>query len=163
MHERISALLGLIQEETRICRELLDHARQAAAALRRGGPGRVLENGRLQEACGARLRLLQTRLASVCRDAGRGLGIPDEGVTMEKIAGRLETETAAEVRARAALLGSLVAELQSLNRKNRRLAERSSCHSRGLVALVANATGAYRPSGSLEPAPAAFPTFSRRG
>jgi hypothetical protein len=162
MNDKISELLGIIREEIHLYRDLMDHARRKTALLVQGHVEAILESNKIEEMFNAKLRSLETEMASLCSDLGQALRIPREEFTLMKLADRLEQSLALEIKSQTALFRNIVEQLKSVNQRNMRLIEKSVRYSGGLLALISNATSSYQPSGLFEPIPIIQPTFSQR-
>jgi flagellar biosynthesis/type III secretory pathway chaperone len=79
-----------------------------------------------------------------------------------KLADNLEQSLALEIRTQTTLFRNIVNQLKSVNQRNMRLIERSIYYSRGLLALISNASGSYKQSGLFESVPSVPPAFSQR-
>ncbi len=162
MTDRVSDLLGIIREEINLYRDLVEHARRKTSLLVQGGVEAILESNKVEETFNSRLRELELEIQRLCKDLSQAFRIPCGEFTLVKLADNLEQSRALELRAQAALLRNLVQELKSVSRRNMRLIEKSMLYSRGLLAIICNASESYRPSGSFEPIPSIQPTFSQR-
>ena len=157
----ISDLLRIVSEEIKIYRNLIEHARRKTALLIQGRADAILESNKLEEAFNVKLRGLENEMVSLCRDLSRIFRIPYEQFTLLKLADNLEQPLAQQIRSQTALFGNIVRQLKSISRRNMRLIEKSIQYSRGLLDLVSNARGSYRPTGLFKP-PSMHPTFSQR-
>jgi hypothetical protein len=162
MLDPISDLLGIIREETSLYRDFLENARRKTSLLVQGSVEAILENNQAEETLSARLRELELEMARRCNDLSRAFRIPREEVTLMKLAESLEPSLALEIRAQTALLRDLIKQLKSISRRNLRLIEKSVHYAQGLLALIANASGSYRPNGLFEQIPSIQPTFSQQ-
>jgi hypothetical protein len=162
MDDRISGLLEIIQEEINLYRDLIEHARRKTALLVQGRVDAILESNRADEMYNVKLRALEMEMARLCQDLGRSFRIPREELTLMKLADSLEPSLALEIRTQTTLFRNIVKQLKSVSQRNRRLIERSIHYSRGLLALISNASSSYRQSGLFEPIPSIRPTFSQR-
>jgi hypothetical protein len=162
MSDQISELLGIVRDEIRLYRDLIEHARHKTALLVQGRVEAILESNKREETFNDGLRTLESEMVRLCRDLGRAFKIPREEFTLMKLAENLEQSFALEIRSQAALFRNIVEQLKSVNQRNMRLIEHSVRYSGGLLALIANATGSYQPSGLFEPIPNTQPSFSQR-
>ena len=162
MADQIQELLGIIREEISLYRELVEHIRQKTTLLVHGSVEPVLESNKIEETVNSRLRSLEKEMAQRCFDLGKTFRIPCKEFTLAKLADHLEQSIAIEVRSQTALLKKIVKQLQSVNNRNRRLIEKSLHYSRGLLALISNASALYKKTGLFEPIPTIKPTFSQR-
>jgi hypothetical protein len=162
MSDQISELLGIVRDEICLYRDLIEHARRKTALLVQGRVEAILESNKSEEAFNAGLRTLEAEMVRLCGDLGRAFKIPREEFTLMKLAESVEQSFALEIKSQAALFRNIVKQLKSVNQRNRRLIERSVHYSEGLLALIANATGSYQPTGLFEPIPNTQPTFSQR-
>ncbi len=80
-----------------------------------------------------------------------------------KLANHLDPSLALEIRSQTTLFRNIVQQLKSVNRRNRKLIEKSIQYSRDLLALISNASGSYRRNGLFEQVPSVQPTYSQRG
>ena len=161
MKEKISDLLGIVREEINLYRDLVEHARRKTALLVQGRVEAILESNKIEETFNAKLRALEEEMANICRDLSQAFRIPREEFTLMKLADSLEQSLALEFKSQATLFRNLVKQLKSVNQRNMRLIESSVRYSEGLLALFANARGAYQPTGLFEPIPRIKPTFSQ--
>ena len=102
-----------------------------------------------------------SELARLCRDLGAAFGIPREEFTLMRLTQNLEQPLALEILTQVGLFQKIVKQLKSVNQRNMRLAEHSMRYSAGILALISNARGSYRPTGSFEPIPNVQPKFSQ--
>lgn len=158
----ISDLLGILRQETCLYRDLLEHARQKTALLIQGHVEAIQDSNKVEEMINARIRLLETEMACICRDLGQAFRIPRGEFTLMKLADNLEQSLACEVKSEAAIFRTIVKQLKSVNQRNRRLIDKSVRYSEGLLALISNATSSYQPTGLFESIPKMQPTFSQR-
>ena len=162
MNDQISELLRIVRDEIRLYRDLIEHARQKTALLVQGRIDAILESNKTDEAFNDRLRALESEMACICGDLGQAYRIPREEFTLMKLAENLEQSFALEIKSQTALFRNIVNQLKSINQRNMRLMERSVRYSGGILALISNARGSYRPTGLFEPIPSVQPTFSQR-
>jgi len=162
MEDRFSAILGIMREEIRLYRELMEHARRKTALLVRGKIDEILESNKTEETFNIQLRILESELSRLCSELCQAWRIPRNELTLLKLADGAEPSVAREIRSQTSLFRSLIEQLRSVNRRNRRLTESSLCHSRGLLDLLAGATGSYQGSGHLRPIPAIHATISHQ-
>ena len=162
MNDQISELLRVVRDEIRLYRDLIEHARRKTALLVQGRVDAILESNKNEEAFNDKLRALESEMMCLCRDLGRAFRIPREEFTLMKLAENLEQPFALEIKSQAALFRNMVNQLKSINQRNMRLMERSIRYSGGVLALISNARGSYRPTGLFEPIPSVQPTFSQR-
>ena len=161
MSDQISELLRIVQDEIRLYRDLIEHARRKTALLVQGRVEAILESNKTDEAFNESLRALELEMTRLCQDLGRAFGIPREEFTLVKLADSLEQSFALEIKSQIALFRSIVNQLKSVNQRNMRLIERSIRYSGGILALISNARGSYQPTGLFEPIPNVQPTFSQ--
>jgi hypothetical protein len=162
MDDPISDLLGIVREETHLYRDLVEHARRKTALLVKGRAEAILESNKIEEAFNVKLRDLESEMVRICHDLSQALRIPREEFTLMRLADSLEQSLALEIRMQTALFRNIVTQLKSVNQRNMRLIEKSIHYSRGLLALISNASGSYRRTGLFEPIPSIQPTFSQR-
>jgi flagellar biosynthesis/type III secretory pathway chaperone len=162
MNDKISDLLGIVREEINLYRDLVEHARRKTALLIKGHVEAILESNKIDEMFNAKLRMLESEMACLCRDLGQAFRIPREEFTLMKLAESLEQSFALEIKSQTALFRNIVKEMKSVNQRNMRLIERSIRYSEGLLALFSNAKGSYQPTGLFRPIPNIQPTFSQR-
>jgi hypothetical protein len=162
MDDRISGLLRIVREEVDLYRNLIDHARRKTALLVKGRVEAILESNRTEELYSARLRALEMEMGRLCQDLGRSFRIPREELTLMKLADNFEQSLALEIKTQTTLFRNIVKQLKSINQRNMRLIERSIHYSRGVLALISNASGSYRHTGLFEPIPSIQPTFSQK-
>ncbi len=162
MDDRISDLLGIIRDEISIYRDLIEHARRKTALLVQGRVEAILESNKIEETFNIKLRALETEMARLCHDLAQSFRIPREEFTLMKLADSLEQSLALEIRAQTTLFRNIVMQLKSVTQRNIRLIERSIHYSRGLLALISNASGSYQKTGLFESIPSVQPTFSQR-
>jgi flagellar biosynthesis/type III secretory pathway chaperone len=162
MDDPISDLLGIVREEIHLYRDLVEHARRKTALLVKGRAEAILESNKIEEAFNVKLRDLESEMVRICHDLSQALRIPREEFTLMRLADSLEQSLALEIRMQTALFRNIVTQLKSVNQRNMRLIEKSIHYSRGLLALISNASGSYRRTGLFEPIPSIQPTFSQR-
>jgi len=162
MEERIAALLGVVHEEIRLYRDLIEHARHKTALLVRGCTDQILELHKVEETYSIQLRILESEISRLCSEICQALRIPRKEFTLLKLAEGAEPSVAEEIRAQTSLFRTLVAQLSSVNRRNMRLAESSLRYSRGMLDLLAGATGSYQGTGKLRALPAIPATISHQ-
>jgi hypothetical protein len=161
MSDQISELLGIVRDEIRIYRDLTDHARRKTALLTQCRVDAILESNKAEEAFNAKLRALESEMARLCRDLSHAFRIPREEFTLMRLAQSLEQSLSLEIQSQAALFRNIVKQLKAINQRNMRLIEQSIRYSGGVLALISNARGSYRPTGLFEPVPNIQPKFSR--
>ena len=161
MSDQVSELLGIVRDEIRIYRDLMEHAQRKTALLTQGRVEALLESNKTEEVFNETLRALESEMARLCRDLGAAFGIPREEFTLMRLAQNLEQPLALEILTQAGLFQKIVKQLKSVNQRNMRLAEHSMRYSAGILALISNARGSYRPTGSFEPIPNVQPKFSQ--
>jgi|WetSurMetagenome_2_1015567.scaffolds.fasta_scaffold386737_2 hypothetical protein len=161
MDDRIADLLKIFQEEIRLYRDLVEHARHKTALLVQGRVDAILESNRAEEKYSERLRVLDAERVRVCRDLGRSFRIPRDGFTLMRLADDLEPSLAREIRTQATLLRDVVSQLKSINASNMKLSEKAAGHFQGLLVLFFNAMSSYRQTGLFAPMPSIRPTFSQ--
>jgi hypothetical protein len=162
MDDRISDLLGIIREEIKLYRDLIEHARRKTALLVQGRVEAILESNKSEEAFNSQLRSLESEMAHLCRELAQSFRIPREEFTLMRLAESLEQSLALEIRNQTTLFRNMVNQLKSVSQRNIRLIERSIHYSRGLLAMISNASGSYQQTGLFEPIPTIQPTFSER-
>jgi hypothetical protein len=162
MSHQISELLGIVRDEIRTYRDLIEHARQKTALLVWGRVEAILESNRTDEAFNAKLRALELEMVRLCLDLGQTYGIPREEFTLVKLAENLEHTLALEIKSQSTLFRNLIKQLKSVNQRNMRLMERSVGYSGGILALISNAAGSYQPTGFFKPVSNLQPTFSQK-
>jgi hypothetical protein len=162
MDDRISDLLEIIRDEISLYRDLIEHARRKTALLVQGGVEAILESNKAEETFNLKLRTLETQMKRLCKDLSQSFRIPCEEFTLMMLADNLEQSLAREIRAQTTLFRNMVSQLKSITQRNMRLIEKSLHYSRGLLALISNASGSYRSTGLFESIPSVQPTFSQR-
>jgi hypothetical protein len=162
MDDRISDLLEIIRDEIRVYRDLIEHARRKTALLVQGRVEAILESNKIDETFNIKLRSLEVEMARLCCDLSQAFRIPREEFTLMKLADSLEQSLALEIRTQTTLFRNIVKQLKSVSQRNMRLIERSIHYSRGLLAIISNASGSYQQSGLFERIPPVRPTFSQR-
>jgi len=162
MDDRISDLLGIIQDEIILYRDLIEHARRKTAILVQGRVEAILESNKVEEAFNLKLRTLEVEMARICKELGQVFRIPREEFTLMKLADKLEQSLAQEIRIQTTLFRNLVNQLKSVSQRNMRLVEKSIYYSRGLLALISNVSDSYQKSGLFERLPSIQPRFSQR-
>jgi hypothetical protein len=162
MTDRISDLLGIVREEINLYRDLVEHARRKTSLLVQGSVESILESNKIEESFNSRLRELELEMTHLCDELGTAFRIPREEFTLMKLADNLEQSLALEIRAQTALFQNHIQQLKSVSQRNMRLIEKLCQYSRGLLAILSNASGSYRKSGLFEQMPSIQPTFSQR-
>lgn len=162
MTDPVSDLLGTIREEINLYREIVENARHKTALLVQGNLDAILESNKIEETFNSSSRILQLERKRLCDDLSRIFRIPCEEFTLVKLADHLEESLAQELRSQANLFSDILKQLKLISRRNMKLAEKSIQYSRGLLELISNASGAYRPNGLFEQIPSIQPSFSQR-
>jgi predicted RNase H-like nuclease (RuvC/YqgF family) len=162
MDNRISDLLGIVREEISLYRDLIEHTRRKTALLVKGRVEAILESNKSEESYNIKLRKLESEMVRLCSELAESFRIPREEFTLMKLADNLEQSIALEIRTQTALFRNIVKQLKSVSQRNMRLIEKSIHYSRGLLALISNASGSYHQTGLFEPIPSIQPTFSQR-
>jgi hypothetical protein len=162
MNDPISDLLGVIREEISLYRDLVEHVRRKTALLVNGSIEAILESNKVEETCNSRLQVLEAEMKRLCFDLSHAFRIPREEFTLMKLADNLEQSLATEIRSQATLFRNIVKQLKSISQRNAQLIEKSIHYSRGLLALIANASGSYHPDGLFGQVPTIRPTYSQR-
>jgi len=162
MNDPVSGLLGIVREEISLYQDLVEHAQRKTALLVQADAAAVEDSNRADEGHSFRLRRLESEMRQVCRDLGCAYRIPPEEFSLERLAARAEPALALEIRSQSALLRNLARQLKSALEHNKRFVEKSLCYSRGLLALLGNASGSYQQSGLFEKVPPIRPAFSKR-
>jgi hypothetical protein len=162
MEKLISDLLGIVREEIKIYRELIEHARRKTALLVQGHLEPLLECSKVEETFSIQLRMLENELVRLSRELCHLVKIPREEFTLLKLADGMDQSVAAEIRSQTSLFQNLIGQLKTVNQRNMKLIENSLNYSRGLLDFLADATTSYQGSGLLRPLPAGQSTISRR-
>jgi hypothetical protein len=162
MEDRISDLLGIVRDEIQLYRDLLAHAQKKTNLLVQGCADAILESNKIDETFVCQLKAMKAKRLSLCNDLILAFGIPREGFTLAKLAERLENPHALEIRAQIQLFQNVVKQLEYFDIRNQKLTEQALNYSKRMMAAIANALGAYQPSGVFERIPAIQPTFSQR-
>ena len=162
MTDPISDLLGIVREEIVLYRDLVEHAKRKTALLAQGSVEAILESDKIEEAFNSRLQVLEKEMNRLCHDLSRSFRISREEFTLMKLADNLEPSLAREIKSQTAIFRNIVEQLKSIRQRNMRLIEKSLYYSRGLLALISNASGSYRQNGLFEQIPSIRPTFSQR-
>mgnify|MGYP003555722371 CR=1 FL=1 len=161
MSDQISELLGIVRDEIRLYRDLTDHARQKTALLKQGCVEDILESNKTEEAFNDKLRALESEMVRLGRDLSHAFRIPREEFTLMRLAQSLEPSLALEIQSQAFLFRNIIKHLKAVNQRNMRLIEQSIRYSGGVLALISNARGSYKPTGLFEQVPNIQPRFSR--
>ncbi len=161
MSDQISDLLGIVRDEIRLYRDLIEHARQKTALLMQGRVEAILESNKTEEEFNAKLRALESEMARLCRDLSRTFGIPRGEFTLMKLAQNLEQSIALELQSQTALFRNIVKQLKTVNQRNMRLIEQSIRYSGAILSLISNARGSYKPTGLFETISDIQPKFSQ--
>jgi hypothetical protein len=162
MEDQISDLLGIVRDEIQLYCDLVEHARKKTSLLVQGRADAILESNKIDETFCFQLRGMEMKRARLCDDLIKAFGIPREEFTIAKLAEHLAPPHASEIRTKIKLLQNEVKKLKLVGMLNRKLTEQALNYSKGMMALIANASGAYQPSGVFEKIPAIQPTFSQR-
>jgi hypothetical protein len=162
MEDRISDLLGIVRDEIQLYCDLVEHAREKTSLLVQGRADAILESNKIDEKFCFQLQEMEMKRVPLCDDLIMAFGIPREEFTLAKLAERLEHPHASEIRTQIKLLQNVVKKLKLVGMRNRKLTEQALNYSKGMMAVIANASGAYQPSGVFEKIPAIQPTFSQR-
>ncbi len=161
MDRPVSELLRLIREEIQLYRNLIEHARRKTALLVHGSVQAILESNKVDDGFNLKLRMLEAEVKSLCTQMCQRLKMPCEEFTLLKLAEASEQPVAEEIRSLTGLFRNMVEQLKSVNQRNMKLIESSVSYSRGLLDLLANATGSYQPTGVFRPT-SAIRTISHR-
>jgi hypothetical protein len=162
MDDRISDLLGIVRDEIQLYCDLVEHAREKTSLLVEGRVDAILESNKIDETLALRLRAMEMKRLRLCDDLMVAFGIPREEFTLSKLAERLEHSHALEIRTQVKHFKNVAKQLKHAGTRNRKLIEQALNYSKGMIAVIANASGAYQPSGVFEKIPAMQPTFSQR-
>jgi hypothetical protein len=162
MDERISDILGVLEEEIGLYRDLVGHAAKKSALLAEGRIEAVLESNKIEETFVIKLQFLEIELKRLCSEIGRNLGIECEEITLTELANKLEQPESREISRQIARFRKIAKELKAVTQRNLMLAEKSIVYSRGLLRLIFNATSPYQRTGLFGSIPSMQPTFSRR-
>jgi hypothetical protein len=162
MENRLPELLTLVQEETSLYRDLVEHARQKTALLVQGSVEAILESNKIDETFNIKLRFLEAELVRLCSELSQVFKIPGDEFTLLKLADGLEPNVAAEIKSQTAVFKNLVEQLKSVNRRNMKLIESSVRYSRGLLDFLSNSTSSYQGTGLFRPMPAIHTAISRQ-
>jgi len=161
MEDRISDLLGIVRDEIQLYCDLVEHAREKTNLLVQGRADAILESNKIDEAFSLQLQAMEMKRKSLCNDLIMTFGIPREEFTLAILAERLEHPHAMEIRAQIKLFQKTVKQLKHVNLRNRKLIRQALNYSKGMMGIIANASGAYQPSGVFEKIPIMRPTFSQ--
>ena len=162
MNELVTALLNIVREEIALYRDLIEHARKKTAILVRGPLEAILESNKIDETFNVKLRLLENEMMRLCQQLCQALHITREEFTLLKLAEGAEQSVAAEIRAQSMLFKHLVAQLKSVNQRNRKLVENSLHYSHGLLDFISDSTSSYQSSGMFRPYSAVAGTISNK-
>jgi hypothetical protein len=162
MEDRISDLLGIVRDEIQLYCDLLEHARKKTNLLVQGRADAILESNKIDETLFHQLQLMKEKRSCLCNDLGLAFGISREGFTLAKLAELLEPLHASEIKKQIKLFKNIARQLKPVCMRNRKLTEQALNYSKGMVTLIANASGAYQSSGVFEKIPAIQPIFSQR-
>jgi hypothetical protein len=162
MDDMISDLLGIVSEEIKIYRNLIEHTRRKTALLVQGRVEAILESNKVEEAFNLKLRDLENEMVRLCHDLSELFRIPLEEFNLLRFADNLEQPLAQQIRSQTALFGNLVRQLKSVTQRNVRLIEKSLQYSRGLLDLISNVKGSYQQTGLFRAVPSVQSTFSQR-
>jgi hypothetical protein len=162
MADQVSDLLRIVREEIILFRDLVEHARQKTVLLIRGSVDAILESNRVEDALCSRLGSLEMEKSHLCRQVAEAFQLSREGFTLMKLHDKVEPSIVPEIKLQADLLRNLARQLRSVTQRNRKLIDRSLHYSRGLLAVISNASGAYRPNGLFEEIPLMPPSYSQQ-
>jgi hypothetical protein len=162
MEEQIAALMNIVREEVALYRDLIEHARRKTALLVRGSLEAILESNKIDETFNVKLRLLENEVVRLCQPLCQRLQIALDDFTLLKLADAVEQSLAAEIRSQSVLFKHLVAQLKSVNQRNRKLVENSTSFSQGLLDFISNATSSYQSTGMFKPYSAVSGTISNK-
>jgi hypothetical protein len=162
MEDRISDLLGIVRDEIQLYSDLLEHARKKTSLLVQGRVDAILESNKIDETLFHQLQVMKAKRLRLCNDLILAFGISREGFTLTSLAERLEHPHALEIRTQIKLFQNLVKQLEYVGMRNRKLTQQALNYSKGMLETIANALGAYQPSGVFEKLPAMQPAFSQR-
>ncbi|HSW37916.1 MAG TPA: flagellar export chaperone FlgN, partial [Acidobacteriota bacterium] len=121
MDDRVSDLLGIIQEEIFIARDLLENARLKTELFIQVRVDAILEANKNDETLNHALRFLERKRVNVCRALASAFGIPPERIAPNELAGLIDHPLAPEISRRTNMLKSIMADFRSVNEHNLRL------------------------------------------
>jgi hypothetical protein len=162
MEEQVAALLNLVREEISLYRDLIEHARKKTPLLVRGPLEAILESNKIDETYNVKLRMLENEVARICHGLAQTLHIACDDFTLLRLAEDVEQSIAAEIKSQSTLFKHLVAQLKSVNQRNRKLVENSMHFSQGLLDFISNATSSYQNTGLFRPYSAVTNTISNK-
>jgi hypothetical protein len=161
MEDRISDLLGIVRDEIQLYKDLVKHAREKTSLLVQGRADAILESNKIDETFFHQLQVMKAKRLSLCNDLLLAFGIPREGFTLDKLAERLDSPHALEIRTQIKLFQNVAKQLKHVGIRNRKLTVQALNYSKGMMAIIANASGSYQASGVFEKIPAIQPIFSQ--
>jgi len=161
MADQASELSRIVKDQVCLYRDLIEHARQKTVLLVQGRADAILESSKTEEALIAKLQALKSEMVRLCRELNDTSRIPRGEFTLMKLAQRLEPSPALELQSQAALFRDMVKRLKSINQRNVRLMENALRYSGGILALISNSRGSYRPTGLFGPILHLQPKFSQ--
>jgi hypothetical protein len=161
MEDRISDLLGMVRDEIRLYRDLIENARKKTNLLVQGRAEAILESNRIEETYFLRLQAIELKRLRLCNELSFAFRIPREEFTLTLLAEHLDHTYALEITTQVKLFRNAVLEMTHISTGNRKLIEQALHYSKGMLAMIANASGSYQPSGVFENIPTIQPTFSQ--
>lgn len=162
MDEHISALLGIVQEEIDLYRELIAHARKKTSLLVRGQLAAILESNKVDETYNIKLRMLEDELSRLCRKICQALQLSVDEFTLLKLAQGADPSVAEEIKSQSVLFRNLVDQLKKVNQRNMKLVDSSLNYSRVLIDFISNASTSYQNTGLFKPYSAVHTTISSK-
>ena len=160
MTEQIPELLGILRDEVRFYRELLECEQRKTAMLTGGLVEELMECNKTEEESIVRLQELETTRLRLCDNLCEALGIPREEFSLTRLAESLDDSTR-ELDECAVLLHGIVQGVQVVGARNRGLIEKPLRYAEGMLAIFSNAVGPYQPNGTFNTEASVYPTFSQ--
>lgn len=147
---RIETLVGVLEEQIRVYRHLLDAVRKEREILVSANLDDLNENNRTKEAMLIKIRELEAQRLTASHEICREIGLQDEHPRLLEMARNLDSESADKLRNIHSVLELLLRRVQEHNKQNEALVH----------AALTNITGAMNAiKGTLSDKP----TYQKKG
>ena len=159
MKEHIPELLGIMRDEIRFYRDLLECEQRKTTLLAGGHLEELMECNKAEEENILRLQELEEKRLRLCDKLCEELQIPREEFSLARLTEFLDSPH--ELDESAALLRNVVQSVQVVGARNRDLIEKPLRYVEGMLTIFSNAAGPYQPNGTFSAKASVYPTFSQ--
>lgn len=150
LQEQVTALVGVLDEQIKVYRHLLEVVRKEKDILVSANLDELNENNRTKEAMLIKIRALEVERVRIAQHVSQALGLQGEAPRLLEIANYLSDESGEKLRSIHSVLELLLKRVQEYNRQNEILVQ----------SALNNITGAMNAiKGSLE----SKPTYQKKG